>query len=100
MKKYQVHLTQLAKEDLDIAKDFYAKQDISLGEYFIDSLIVDLESLQFYSGIHQKIFGYYKMLAKHFPFTIYYDIENTTTIVHAILDTRQNPKNIKDRLIS
>ena len=39
------------------------------------------------------------MLAKRFPFAIYYDIENNNKlVVHAILDTRQNLSNIEDRL--
>ena len=98
MKNYILSLTELAKEDLQIAKEFYERQDSSLGNYFIDSLLVDLESLKFYAGIHEQHFGYYKMLAKRFPFAIYYDIENDAVIVHAILDSRQNPSHIEMRL--
>ena len=50
-------------------------------------------------GIHKKVYGFYKMLAKRFPYAIYYEIEkNNTVVVHAILDTRQNPNKIGNRL--
>lgn len=98
MKIYSLTVTESAYEDLQKAKLFYDTQDVHLGDYFIDSLLVDLDSLRFYGGIHEKHFGYYKMLAKRFPFAIYYDIEAEEIVVHAILDTRQNPHSIESRL--
>ncbi len=98
MKIYNLIVTELAQEDLQKAKAFYDKQALYLGDYFIDSMFVDLESLSFYGGIHERHFGYFKMLAKRFPFAIYYDIEEENVIVHAILDTRQNPSFVESRL--
>jgi len=98
MKDYTLSVTELAKEDLKIGQKFYERQSINSGDYFIDSLLTDLESLKFYAGIHKQHFDYYKMLAKRFPFAIYYDIEGDTAVIHAILDTRQNPSLIKIRL--
>lgn len=90
MRTYTLVVTELALEDLQRSKNFYDEQDVYLGDYFIDSIFVDLDSLQFYGGIHEKHFGYYKMLAKRFPFAIYYDIEEESVVIHAILDTRQD----------
>ena len=98
MKTYRLSITELAHEDLQRGKDFYDEQALYLGDYFIDSIFVDLESLSFYGGIHEQYFGFYKMLAKRFPFAIYYDIEEDIVVVHAILDTRQNPSSINLRL--
>ena len=98
MKTYSFTVTELAHEDLQKAKLFYDEQDACLGDYFIDSMLVDLDSLRFYGGIHEKHFGYYKMLAKRFPFAVYYDIEEESVIVHAVLDTRQDPNAIEIRL--
>jgi len=64
MKNYLLSLTELAKKDLQIGENFYERQAPSLGNYFIDSLLVDLGSLKFYAGIHEQHFGYYKMLAR------------------------------------
>ena len=98
MKTYLFTVTELAHKDLQKAKLFYDEQDVSLGDYFIDSMFVDLDSLRFYGGIHEKHFGYYKMLAKRFPFAIYYDIEEKGVVVHAVLDARQDPNTIEIRL--
>jgi len=93
-----VTLTELAQEDLKSTEVFYEKQAKGVGEYFRDSIITDLDSLIFYGGIHQKYFGYYRMLAKRFPYAIYYDVIDNTIVVHAILDTRRNPLCTYERL--
>ena len=98
MKDYKLYVTELAQEDLQIGQNFYERQAKHLGDYFIDTLLTDLGSLRFYAGIHNQEFGYYKMLSKRFPFAIYYEIEYDTAVVHAILDTRQNPSLIEIRL--
>ena len=69
-----------------------------LGSYFIDTLFSDIDSLQLYGGVHQKHFGYHRMLSKRFPFAIYYKVEEDTVILYAVLDCRQNPDTIKKKL--
>ncbi len=86
--------------DLIIGKEFYEQQSKGLGGYFKDSLLSDVESLWLYGGIHQKVFGVHRLLSKKFPYGIYYIIEKNTVIVIAILDLRQNPKNINKFLTS
>jgi hypothetical protein len=80
--------------DLKVAENFYEKQNRGLGAYFKDSIISDIESLWLYGGIHNKVFGLYRLLSKRFPYGIYYDVDNGIIVVVAILDLRQNPKNI------
>ena len=89
-----------AKEDLELGKFFYDSIELGAGSYFVNSLLSDLESLKFLAGVHKKVFGYYQALSKRFPFGVYYDIEDETVIVLAIIDMRQNPNSIKDRLDS
>ena len=81
-------------QDLKIAKEFYEKQSFGLGTYFLDSILSDIESLWLYGGIHEKTFGLYRLLSKRFPYGIYYDLQQNSVIVVAVLDLRQNPKNI------
>ena len=80
--------------DIKFAESFYEKQNQGLGGYFRDSIISDIESLWLYGGIHIKIFGLYRLLSKRFPYGIYYEIKNEVVIIIAVLDLRQNPKNI------
>ena len=92
-------VTDLARDDLQESVIFYEKQAPKLGVYFKDSIISDLEGLLFYAGIHEIHFGCYRMLAKRFPFSIYYRIDDEKVIVHAILDDRRDPKSHQNRLI-
>ncbi len=93
-------ITDLARDDLRDAMAFYENQTLNLGIYFKDSIISDLEGLLFYAGIHEKHFGCYRMLAKRFPLSIYYQIIDDKVIIHAIMDDRRNPKLHQNRLLN
>jgi hypothetical protein len=69
-----------------------------LGEYFIDSLLSDIDSLLVYAGIHPLIFGFHRMLSQRFPYSIYYSIEQNVIKVWAVLDCRRNPVFTEERL--
>ncbi|MEX2444783.1 MAG: hypothetical protein WD492_14350 [Alkalispirochaeta sp.] len=58
----------------------------------------DIDSPLLYAGIHQKVFGYYRLLAKRFPYAIYYLVEEEIVIVYRVLDLRRNPKFLRDSL--
>lgn len=76
-------------------RNFYARQGEGLGEYFLDSLFSDIDSLTLYSGIHKSIFGFHRLLSKRFPFAIYYRIEQErSVVVYRVLDLRKDPKTI------
>jgi hypothetical protein len=61
-----------AAEDIEGARDFYERQEAGVGEYCVDSLLADIESLGLFSGIHPLHFEFHRMLASRFPFGIYY----------------------------
>lgn len=92
MQLFKVITTEFAISDLQLGRAFYNRQSKELGDYFFDNLITDIESLSFYAGIHIKENGFYKMLSKRFPYSIYYHFvsDNTVEIV-AVLDQRKNP---------
>ena len=98
MKNYALSLTDLSQEDIYSSQEFYEEQSPNLGVYFYDSIIVDLDALKFYAGIHQKYFGFYRMITKRFPYAIYYDIKDELVIVHAVLHTRRDLSFIEKRL--
>jgi plasmid stabilization system protein ParE len=97
---FQVKISEYAKEDLQKAYDFYEKQATNLGKYFFDNIISEIELLSFYGCLHQKIYGFHRMLSKRFPYAIYYDCDKQKQIITviAILDLRQNPKTIEKYL--
>jgi plasmid stabilization system protein ParE len=94
----KIRLLSLALDDLDAGRRFYEKQQAGLGDYFLDSLFSDIDSLLLYAGIHQKVFGYYRTLSRRFPYAIYYRVEGEEVQVWRILDCRQNPAATVQRL--
>ena len=87
-----------AVQDLHRGWEFYARQGDSLGDYFLDSLFSDIDSLELYAGVHAKYFGYHRLLAKRFPYAVYYKIDGDVCIVWRVLDCRQNPAQIEGTL--
>ncbi len=98
MKIREVYLLSDAVQDLEEGRHFYNEKEDGVGEYFFDSLISDLESLQFYAGIHSKKIDFYRALSKRFPFAIYYEIKKDIVMVVAILDMRRAPAWIREKL--
>jgi hypothetical protein len=84
-----------ARNDLADGRDFYECQGEGLGGYFLDSLFSDIDSLMLYAGIHRKVFGFHRLLAKRFPHGIYYQFNGQDVIVYRVLDLRQNPRKIR-----
>jgi plasmid stabilization system protein ParE len=80
-----------ALADLADGRRFYSLQDQVAGDYFFDSLFADIDSLLLDAGVHRKIFGYHRHLAKRFPYAIYCKVEGDTAIIWRVLDCRQNP---------
>lgn len=64
MKHRKVFLSAEAISDLKSGRDFYDCNSEKAGNYFFASLISDLESLSFYSGIHPVYYGFYRMLVR------------------------------------
>jgi len=87
-----------ARDDLSDGFDFYERQSEGLGNYFVESLLSDIESLRLYAGIHIKSSGFFRALSKRFPYAIYYDLEKEAIRIWAVLDCRRDPAAIRRRL--
>lgn len=94
----EIRLLETAKEDLRAGYWFYEYQSAGLGDYFLDCMQADVRSLQIYAGIHVRAEGFFRMLAKRFPFAIYYLIDNDRIDVYAVLDCRRDPTWIESQL--
>jgi len=68
----QVVILADAADDIEAARDFYDAHEPGVGEYCVNSLLADIESLGRFSGIHPLHFDFHRMLASRFPFGIYY----------------------------
>ena len=94
----KVEILDEAELDLIEGFRFYEFQATGLGDYFLDSLFADIESLYLYAGVHALHFGYHRLLAKRFPFAIYYRADERAVRVYAILDCRRDPAWARRRL--
>lgn len=89
-----------AAADLEAGKRFYESREPGVGDYFVESLLSDLDSLVLYAGIHSRHFGFHRLLSKRFPFAVYSTVEDDTACVYAILDMRQDPRGLAAALQS
>jgi hypothetical protein len=95
----KVQILAEATEDLADGYRFYERQATGLGEYFLDSLWSDIQSLRLYGGVHTVYQGYFRLLAKRFPYAVYYRIDQDGVArVRAVLDCRRDPAWVAQRL--
>jgi plasmid stabilization system protein ParE len=95
----KIKILEEAEQDLIDGFTFYEAQESGLGDYFLDSLFSDIDSLQLFAGIHPRHSGYQRLLSKRFPFAIYYRVDKEVVGIHAVLDCRQDPNRIRERLV-
>ena len=96
---HSVRISASAERDLLIGFEFYEIQATGLGQYFLDSLFSDIDSLALHAGIHPKpLAGLHRCLSRRFPFAVYYDFDGHTATVLAVLDCRRNPRSIRGTL--
>jgi len=87
----KIQVLRSAMEDLSIGRRFYEHQEAGVGDYFFDSLFAEIGSLALYGGVHSVHFGFFLLLAKRFPYAIYYKIIDGKATVFRVLDCRRNP---------
>ncbi len=96
----EIRLTRSAERDLLDGHAFYERQAPGVGTYFLDSLFSDIDALVLYGGIHPKPDGrFHRTLAKRFPYAVYYEMATNSITVVAILDCRQKPSRIHQKLL-
>lgn len=94
----KVRILESTRRDLRAGYNFYERQEKGVGEYFLNSLFADIDSLTLHGGIHSMKSGFYWMLASRFPYAVYYRLEKGEVVVRAVLDCRRDPAWITKRL--
>ena len=95
----KIRVLGAASRDLIDGYRFYEQQAAGVGDYFLDSLYSDIDSLAISAAVHSIHFGmFHRLLSKRFPFVVYYRVEGQTALVYAVLDCRRNPAWIRSRL--
>ena len=95
----KIRILASALVDLEEGRDFYERMAPGVGDYFQDCLFADIDSLVLYGGIHRVVFGYHRLLAKRFPYAIYYRVDDgEVVVVYRVLDCRRDPARIRRSL--
>jgi plasmid stabilization system protein ParE len=94
----KIEILQEAERDLTEGFQFYECQQAGLGEYFLDTLASDIDSLQLFAGVHSKHGNYLRLLSRRFPYAVYYKMNQNTVFVCAVLDCRRDPYSNQARL--
>jgi len=94
----KVRILASAFEDLAAGRRFYDRQEEGVGDYFYDSLFAEIDSLVLYAGIHPIRFGFHRLLARRFPYAIYYRVIAGEAVVFRVLDCRRDSRWIRKTL--
>jgi plasmid stabilization system protein ParE len=96
----RIEILPEAENDLIAGAKFYKRRGASLGEYLLDSLYSDIDSLLLYAGIHREMFGFHRALSLRFPYAIFYRFERDRQLVrvYRVLDLRRDPLWIREQL--
>lgn len=97
----EILITESAADDIAEAYLFYEMQHPGLGDYFESSILTDIRSLLIYAGVHEVHFKiYFRKITPHFPFAIYYTLDDKQIYIHAVIDTRKKPSNLDNRFLN
>ena len=94
----KIRILRQALQDLAAGRRFYDRQGKRVGDYFFNSLFAEVDSLALYGGIHPVHFGFHRLLAKRFPYAIYYRVSDDVALVYRVLDCRRDPEHIRNAL--
>jgi toxin ParE1/3/4 len=89
-----------ADQDIQTAFNRYEEFQAGRGEVFMRHLDAALTLLRQHPEIAPAYGGRYRrMLIRDFPYGIFYEVQTTRIVVGAIMDLRQDPESIRQRLL-
>ena len=95
----QIYIRSEAETDLDDAAVWYQTQLAGLGYEFLDEIKKTLQVMADNPEIFQVIYkDVHRAVVQRFPFVIYYQVEEETIVVLAIIHASRNPHDWKKRL--
>lgn len=94
----RIEINDDAERDIMGGYRFYEKQSPGLGEYFLNTVQAEIDSLILYAGIHRRVHGMHRLLVQRFPFAVYYELDEEVVQVWAVFDCRSDPRNMRQKL--
>ena len=94
----EVRLRPEAEQDLADAAAWYEEQRQGLGHELLDEVLTMLSSIAetplMYPNVHRNT---RRAVIHHFPFSVYFRVENATIVVVAVMHGSRNPRHWKSR---
>jgi len=89
----KLRYTDRAKDDLELAFAWYERQRRGLGFEFLDCIEIAVKSILENPEMYRIHYSIFKgCVIRRFPFSVFYTIEDTEIVVHAVFDNRQDPE--------
>lgn len=89
----KLRYTERAKNDIELALEWYEKQRHGLGFEFLDCIGIALKEIIAIPEMYQLCYSNFRRnVIRRFPFSIFYTIEDNEIVVHSVFDNRQNPE--------
>ena len=84
--------TEIAEADVDIAMAWYENQRRGLGLEFLDCVEEATARIVEFPTLYSIKYDHFRAaMVRKFPFSVFYTIEKSEIIVHAVFDNRQDP---------
>jgi len=89
----RLRYTDRAKDDLEVALEWYEKQRYGLGLEFLDCIEIAVKEILTFPEMYQLCYSNFRRnVIRRFPFSIFYTIEDNEIVVHSVFDNIQNPE--------
>ena len=84
--------TDRAKDDVELAFEWYEKQRRGLGFEFLDCVEVSLNNILNFPEMYNILYSSFRRcVIRRFPFSIFYTIDGNNIVIHSVFDNRQDP---------
>ncbi len=89
----KLRYTSRAKNDLELAFEWYEMQRRGLGFEFLDCIEIAIKEILTFPEMNQVCYSNFRRnVIRRFPFSVFYTIEEKEIIIHSVFDNRQNPE--------
>ena len=87
----QLRILRSASRDLTDGFIFYEKQETGLGDFFLASIVRQIEQLKTTAGTHPVDYDdYLRMVCRKFPYAVYYLTDEKFVTIYAVVDCRRD----------
>ena len=89
----RLRYTDRAKDDVELAFEWYEKQRKGLGFEFLDCIEISINNILSFPEMYKICYlNFRSCVLRRFPFSLFYTIEGEEIVIHSVFDNRQDTK--------